>query len=692
MNLKDLKDRLYYYIVEKNSFIKRDYEGYVNNNLEEHRRNRLKSWLLLIKLNFYYRILRKNEPYFKPVKSKNIKLPYLDGPESEVSKRQPILFFARELLKYDVVSFDIFDTLILRPFAKPSDLFMVLGYKHECLDFMKIRIDAEAEARRIAYERKGNYEVTIYDIYKIIEKRTGIKREYGVKVEFETELELCFANPYIERVFKILKEKGKTIIAVSDMYLPNEMIKQILVKCGYKDLYKIYVSCDHNCSKRSGELYNIVKKDFENKTIVHVGDNYISDIKSAESCGLNTKYYKNVHEIGNNFRADGMSELIGSAYAGIVNTHLHNGLKTYDPYYEYGFIYGGLYVLGYCNWIYKKAKNENIDKILFLSRDGDIYQRIFNMLYNDMPNEYVFWSRIANVKYTADKMRNNFLSTVIQIKATNSSHISVGHLLDSFNLSELKPLLKNYNLSDDTILQKDNLKTVENFFTENWNQVLSIYNKEISICKKYFDSVIGNAKKVAIVDVGWTGTGPLGLKYLIEKKWGMDCKVSCYVAASRVWGHVANIVEITDGIIEPYIFSRMYNRNLYDVHTNTNKNTNNIYFEYFTQAIYPSFSGFYINNNDYGLNFDIPEVENYEIIKLIHTGIEDFCKLYLKIFKNTPILFNISGYDAYVPYRFIVCNLKYIKKYFADLCYARGICSDNLTLVKMSSIWEKCGL
>ena len=61
MSFKDLKDKLYYYIVEKNSFIKRDYEGYVNNNLEEHRRNRLKSWFLLIKLNFYYRILRKND-------------------------------------------------------------------------------------------------------------------------------------------------------------------------------------------------------------------------------------------------------------------------------------------------------------------------------------------------------------------------------------------------------------------------------------------------------------------------------------------------------------------------------------------------------------------------------------------------------------------------------------------------------
>lgn len=28
-----------------------------------------------------------------------------------------------EVLKYDVISFDIFDTLLLRPFIKPTDLF-----------------------------------------------------------------------------------------------------------------------------------------------------------------------------------------------------------------------------------------------------------------------------------------------------------------------------------------------------------------------------------------------------------------------------------------------------------------------------------------------------------------------------------------------------------------------------------------
>ena len=35
-----------------------------------------------------------------------------------------------KLLKYDIISFDIFDTLILRSIANPKDLFELMGLQH----------------------------------------------------------------------------------------------------------------------------------------------------------------------------------------------------------------------------------------------------------------------------------------------------------------------------------------------------------------------------------------------------------------------------------------------------------------------------------------------------------------------------------------------------------------------------------
>ena len=131
-------------------------------------------------------------------------------------------------MKYDVISFDIFDTLILRPFATPQALFMIIGKRLGRTEYYRIRVDAEKRAREIASVEKGNTEVTIDDIYSVIEQRTGIPKEEGIRTEIETELDYCFANPYMKRVFRLLQEHGKTIIIVSDMYLPQDLMARLL--------------------------------------------------------------------------------------------------------------------------------------------------------------------------------------------------------------------------------------------------------------------------------------------------------------------------------------------------------------------------------------------------------------------------------------------------------------------------------
>ncbi len=675
MNIKQLKDNLYYYFAEKNWGVRREYGPYVDTHREEHVNKRWKHWWILIKLNWHYRILRKTTMLYPEVASQSKRrLPYLDGSESEISHRRPVLALTKDLLQYDIISFDIFDTLIFRPFAKPADLFMIVGKRLNRTEFYRIRTDAEKRARELATITKGNREVTIEDIYAVIEERTGLSKEIGIQTEFEVELQYCFANPYMKRVFKLLQEQKKTIIIVSDMYFPESMMKKLLSNAGYSGYEKLYVSCDYGCSKSSKGLYQYVKRDYEGKKIVHIGDNFFSDIKCAQEIGLDVKYYKNVHEIGNQYRTDGMSALVGSAYSGIVNTHLHNGIKIYSPYYEYGFIYGGLYILGFCNWIHKKVKLYGIEKVIFLSRDGDIYQKVFNKMFDDTPNEYFLWSRIANSKYTLVKNREDFLRRVVFYRTLRSEAIiSISSLLDSLSLGRLKEELPKYGIQEQTLVVRENVRRIEEFFIKNWNLVLEIYSDEKKIIHDYIVNKIKDCKKIAIIDVGWLGSGPLGLKYLIEDEFKLLDKVYCFQAAAGPPHPTDIITNLLDESIEAYIFSHMHNRNLFDAHKTTNKGVNNIFFELFTQAKYPSYSG--VNKNGLFL-FDIPEVENYKIVDEIQSGILDFCQKFMQIFRGDSYLFNVSGYDAYLPYRFIIRNLKFLKEYFGKICYARGVSGD----------------
>lgn len=692
-----LKDKLYYYMVDKNWGVGPEYHRYVDTHPEEHANNRWKSWWLLLRLNWHYRVLRKTKPLLNNANNINVggktkpkrKLPYLDGAESEVSKRREAIRFAKDLLQYDVVSFDIFDTLILRPFADPKDLFMIVGKRLNKTEFYRIRTDAEKRAREKATIEKGNREVTIDDIYTIIEERTGIPKEKGVQAELEVEMQYCFANPYMKRVFKILRVQGKPIIIVSDMYIPHDSMEKLLANAGYTGYDKLYVSCDYNCSKRVGGLYQYVKRDYSGKKIVHIGDNVASDIQAAQKENLDVRYYKNCHEIGNQYRADGMSELVGSAYAGIVNTHLHNGIKTYSPYYEYGFIYGGLYVLGFCNWIHEKAKNEGIDKILFLSRDGDIYQKVFNLLFNDVPNEYFLWSRIANTRYTVQKNREDFINRCVLYQAKAAKKVTIANLFAALGLEQLKDNLYDFGLREGDLILNENVKILEKFFIENWNFVCKIVEQDKAFVKNYIKDKIGNSKRVAIIDVGWLGSGPRGLKYLIEEEFKMDCKAFCWQAAVRSADSRDILTNLLENEIEPYLFSVMYNREHFDKHTKTNKGLNNILLESFTQACYPSYSRM---NNEGNFIFDLPEIENNKLISEIHYGIVDFCNLYSETFENDKYLIKISGYDSYCAFRFIVRDLKFIKKYFSDFVYARGIGSNSNEITTLSDLIKQVRL
>ena len=664
-----IKSRLRYFFVERNTYIYEEFSSYVNYSPGDHKKD-IRAWWLLLKLTIKYRILRL-KPKTSSESRKPAKLPYLEGSESLLSNKTLPLRFAADLLKYGTVSFDIFDTLLLRPFSKPTDLFFILEAKLGIPGFQQIRIKAEAEAREQAFMAKGTREVTIYDIYDIVERKSGLPRDVGAKAEFDTELEFCYPNPYMQIVYRVLLSKRKHIIATSDMYLPGNMIRQMLDKCGYDGIREVFVSCDNNCSKRNKGLYHLLINLFGNSgQIVHVGDNIETDIQSAKEVGLDVRHYQNVHDAGNRYRADGMSEITYGAYAGIINTTLHNGIDSFTPAWEYGFIYGGLYVLGFCNWLHQKAKQNRIEKILFLSRDGCIYQRVFNRMFDDTPNEYVLWSRIVNTRLNADVDRSDFIKRMVNHKTASIIPVTIHSQLNFLKLNEMEKYLSDYSLAGDMLISQDNEKMLEALFCDHYDIVASAWQDEAVKMRTIVGRSIGNAKRIAIVDVGWMGSGPLSIKNMIERKWSMDCEVFCYVAGSKDANHALPLTSLMQGDIESYMFSRAYNRNLYDTHTSTNKGTNSIFFELFTQAQHPSFQGIEQNG---AYSFYVPEVENYDLIEDIHEGIYMFCDRYANVFGNYPFLLNITGYDAYLPFRMIIRDISLIKKWFADFSYSRNV-------------------
>jgi HAD superfamily hydrolase (TIGR01549 family) len=185
--------------------------------------------------------------------------------------------------RFDVISFDVFDTLISRKVANPTDIFDLIEKKTGKRGFAKKRVMAEMYAR--GKTPKGIEDVSIDDIYSEL-KNGGFG--YLEQNEIDEELDSCYKNPAGYKLYSLAREKNKMIIAVSDMYLPPDIILKILVNAGYPDVSRLFVSGEYGKTKSTGHLFSLVldELNIDNNKIMHIGDNYRSDILGAGKAGI----------------------------------------------------------------------------------------------------------------------------------------------------------------------------------------------------------------------------------------------------------------------------------------------------------------------------------------------------------------------------------------------------------------------
>lgn len=642
------------------------------------------SWIYLLWLNVAYYVFfchflgKTPEVDFYEKKRLSFKIS-----ESEAYQKETLILsvdeFTEKIKKYDVISFDIFDTLIFRPMALPTDIFYMIGERLDLLDFKNVRVWAEWDARMKCKQRNGHMEVTLQDIWENLAEDTGLDAMEGMQLECEIEEKLCYANPYMLQVWKRLQELEKRVIIVSDMYLPRACIEKILQNAGYTGAERIYISNEYGENKAGGDLFHRVIRDFSGARIVHIGDNPHSDQKMAKASGLDILPYQNVNKNVLLYRPMDMSSMIGGAYRGLVSNHLYNGSEKFSIDYEYGYVYGGLFVVGYCHFIHEYYEQHYLDQLLFLARDGDILRRVYQKLYPDDRTVYVYWSRKAATKLMADEDKHDFFRRFIYHKVNQK--VTIGEALRSMELEQLLPELSDWqeiwdvwerksgagrkqkfiDLRAEDELTDKNAYLLRRFIEAKWERVMTHYEEQQVAAEKYYREILYGCKNVAAVDIGWAGSGALALSHLVEKVWGMDCRITGIVAGTNTIHNAqpdASDPFLQDGRLVAYLYSGQMNRDLLKKH-DPNKDYN-VFWELLLSSLTPSFQGFhngryqtekesiYLETVDITLEFGRYDF-NPEGIGEIQRGILDFAEQYLEHFGEFPYMFRISGRDAYAP-------------------------------------------
>ena len=109
------------------------------------------------------------------------------------------------------------------------------------------------------------------------------------QIEYQYELEHLYLDAENMELARICTENGKDVIIISDFYHSKEFIGNICKKLGIRQFFKdIYVSCDCNARKSTGELYKVVLKlnDTPPKRCLMIGDHPISDQRVPGKMGI----------------------------------------------------------------------------------------------------------------------------------------------------------------------------------------------------------------------------------------------------------------------------------------------------------------------------------------------------------------------------------------------------------------------
>ncbi len=640
----------------------------------KHGIGRIGSWCYLLLLNAGWYLLRikkiRDIPAFAVYEEKKVRIPC---PESEQSARPSPLGLAKELEPYDVISFDVFDTLIFRSVSEPTDVFYVAGEKLNYMDFKRIRQEMEQRCRQKHWEEAGSYEVTLEDIYDVLSKETGIDKWEGLEAELEAETEHCYANPYMLTLLSLLREQGKRLVVTSDMYLSEAFIRMLLKDCGLGEFEAYFISCEQGVSKSNGELYEILNERVSSDRIAHIGDNRLSDIWQAQKHGIQAYHYRNVNDAGRPYRPFDMSPIAGSLYRGLINAHIYNGSCSYSGAYEYGYIYGGWFAVGYCQFIHRyvqqQAHTHPVERILFFTRDGDILKQVYERIYPEETSilRYACWSRLAAMKLTADRYRYDFLRRMLYHKVNQG--YSVKEVFDTVDLSDMCP--KDYERE---MLTDGNVEVIKEDLLKHWNQVISHYESESQAAALYYRDILGNSRHAAAVDIGWAGSGALLLDFVVNQTWKMNCEITGLIAGTNTCHNAEpdmSVTQLQSGKLVSYLYAPDFNRDLWKYH-DPNKG-DNLYWEALLSSPKPSVRGFMCSGQgDVQIRYrqkDSASMTEAADSAEIQRGILDFTEDFLLHGKRNGAYPVISGRDAYAP---MLAAGSHDRRYLRDMISVRA--------------------
>ena len=543
-----------------------------------------------------------------------------------------------------IISFDIFDTLLIRPFATPDMVFCYLetlvGKEFGIMHFKDLRIRAEAIAR----ERKhNNGDVKLSEIYSVFSELAKIDTSTAFNIldlEVATEKKILIPQAEVIESARYAKNKEKRLILVSDSYFERSTVEQILRSKGIDFFDEIYMSCEYGKRKDRGDLwdYIIQSEGITQDNFMHIGDNEQSDVQQLRDRGLKKIIHimrpgvlfrqsdpgRRLWELMAPYRGWRENLLFGKIAnrlcSNVNKKQIIESSNVFDGAYSFGYIVFGPIIFNFMNWLIKNAERDRCQHLWFLSREGYLLNDIFSMimaqagLRNSFPSaNYFLSSRRAALFAALESVEDIPLLLEGRYKGTLRDFLTKRLLLA--NISQIEASL-GPNILDKPVSLPDDHQQISDHLARIFNLLLDDALSQRELLRDYCRNLgFEEEKSIAVVDLGYSGT----IQYALAKVLQKPVQGYYFVTTSRI-SRLSSVNAICRAYygenIEPRgVMPPIYKYSLLLEAVLTSPDGQLIRFEQEkTGGIHPVFK-------DPGLS-----QREFETVRLVHEGIRTFVK------------------------------------------------------------------
>ena len=423
---------------------------------------------------------------------------------------------------HECISFDIFDTLLMRRVLEAEDVFRIAERLLEEKGYTGNRF----RERRVKAEKSLSGYPKLGQIYEEMGRQCHLPPQAladWMETEMAVEEQVIVPRRRMKKIFEYALAQGKRVFLISDMYFPGEELEKLLKRHGIGGYEGLLVSCEYGKAKADGKLYDVYRHLAAGTSYLHIGDNRRSDGESAMQRGLDTLQIYSAYEM---WMASSMQttlshidsleqrcilgNLVWRCCEDPFSLHEGKGFLVVDTPEKLGYFFLGALYDEFIPWLCRAVEEEGAEQLLLPARDGFLMKELLEQ-EETLSFEPVYFKAsrravsVAAIQSTED----------ILLLARRSFQGTYGELL----LSRFGVKSGAEDSRKELSVKGAPLQSIQEYILSYQDEILRHAEKERRWYLDYLDTMnLRNGKKQAIFDFVAGGTVQYYMQRLLDKK------------------------------------------------------------------------------------------------------------------------------------------------------------------------------